>query len=105
MKGKEVRVLVEYGDGTDDMYSKKHIETLRQKLIEDKNDLQNKITTHVASYISSLYLINKFKQMGFVEIEQQLIREICSIINSKFREYENQINKRFGAEDEQDGKN
>ena len=55
LKGKEIRVFVEYGDGVDDMYPKRYIETLRQKIIKDVEEYFAKLSKEYGedfSYVS-----------------------------------------------------
>lgn len=109
LKGKLVHYIINVEDGKkshieedklsekwitiSSFYPKKDIETLRQKLIEDKKELQNKILHRISSYISLPMLIAELNEPVHVVIEN-----ISSIINEEFRKYEEKINKRFGVD-------
>lgn len=73
LKGKEIRILVEYGDGTDDMYPKRDIQTLRQKLIEDFNKFIEYIMNypHEIAGTSKRHIEIINKRFGIDEVEEK----------------------------------
>lgn len=72
------------------LYSKKDIETLRQKLVEDTNNFQDMLLARLTSYLS-------FPLKGDKET-MKIIKDVSQMTNELFGKYKNTINRRFGVE-------
>ena len=71
------------------LFETRHIEILRQKIVEDAQTLQDKVIARVTSYLT-------FPLKSDPET-LKVVREVSAIINEEFREYKKRLEHRFNG--------